>query len=593
MTQQADNFCFAGFDRSKIITLYKIRFDMEKINIYQAFTRLFGNKNSTNNFNGNITQNGCGKFDDFTKEAFEGIKELGMTHIWFTGIIRHASQTAYVAEGILPDPSTIVKGIAGSPYAIRDYYDVCPDLANNVSARMEEFELLVQRTHDAGLKVIIDFVPNHVSRVYKSECKPLGVKDLGENDRQSDAFNPNNNFYYIPGQPLHLPTIDIRANRGGFYEFPAKVTGNDCFNAHPGINDWFETVKLNYGVDYVNGHVGHFDPIPDTWYKMRDILLFWVTKGVDGFRCDMAEMVPVEFWEWTIPQVRQKQPEVLFIGEIYNPSAYRTYIYRGKFDYLYDKVGLYDTLRQICEGKRSASDITHCWQSVDDIKNHMLNFLENHDEQRLASLHVLGDPFAAIPALVVATCMWNSPFMLYFGQEVGENAPDKEGYSGRDGRTTIFDYWGVKEHQKWMNNGKFDGAELSDQQVRLRNLYKNILNFSSSDSAILHGNFYDLQWANLENWCYDRQNIFSFMRYNEDEVLIFMCNFQPMRKEVCLKIPDDARVLSGLNKLCHIRGEFMDFESEPITFNFQAKDFFVHKHLIESKKVLVYRIFKR
>lgn len=74
-----------------------------------------------------------------------------------------------------------------------------------------------------------------------------------------------------------------------YKEYPAKATGNNRFDAYPNINDWYETVKLNYGIDYQNGNTPHFNPIPDTWTKMLDILLFWAGKNIDGFRCDMAE----------------------------------------------------------------------------------------------------------------------------------------------------------------------------------------------------------------------------------------------------------------------------------------------------------------
>lgn len=348
----------------------------EKIIIYQVFTRLFGNQNKTCRPNGSLEENGCGKMNDFTKQALHEIKKLGATHIWYTGLIAHASQTDYTAYGIPKNHPSIVKGKAGSPYAIRDYYDIDPDLAEHVDKRMEEFEHLVTRSHECGLKVIMDFVPNHVARQYHSLAKPAGVKDLGENDDYSQDFNPQNNFYYIPGQKL-AGEIDLYdPEQGNYEEMPAKATGNDRFDAWPNRNDWYETIKLNYGVDYLHHTGGHFDPIPDTWKKMEDILSYWAGKGIDGFRCDMAEMVPCEFWGWVIPRIKAAFPQIIFIAEVYNPNEYRNYIYNGHFDYLYDKVGLYDTLRNITCGYGSATGITHCWQSVDDIQDHMLNFLE-------------------------------------------------------------------------------------------------------------------------------------------------------------------------------------------------------------------------
>lgn len=516
-----------------------------KIHIYQLFTRLFGNTNRTNKPNGIISENGCGKFNDISIKALEEIKSLGMTHIWFTGVLEHASRTSYELENIVADHPDCVKGIAGSPYAIRDYYDVCPDLAVNVCNRMNEFDSLIMRTHKLGLKAIIDFVPNHVARSYKSSSKPENEKDLGENDDSNYSFLSQNNFYYLPGEKLQLPTSNGSENP--YQEMPAKVTGNDCFSASPSVNDWFETVKLNYGVDYKNGNSKHFHPIPDTWLKMTNILLFWAKKGVDGFRCDMAEMVPVEFWNYAISRVKNDFPDILFVAEVYDPKQYRNYIFEGGFDLLYDKVGLYDTLRGIIEGHKWANDITNCWQQVDDIKAYMLNFLENHDEQRIASKFFASDPWRAIPALVVSCCLEKSSYMHYFGQDVGENAPDAEGFSGNDGRTTIFDYWGVKEHQKWMNNGDFDGGLLSENQRKLQLTYKNILNLALHNNTVQNGAFYDLQWFNRDNENYNSQFIYSFFRYSKTEVLLFLVNFDTDAQKVCLKVPQDALSLTNLS----------------------------------------------
>lgn len=506
----------------------------QKIVIYQVFTRLFGNKTFPLQAHGSIEENGCGKMADFTAKALEEIKRLGATHIWYTGIIEHATQTDYSKYGIAPDNAAVVKGKAGSPYAIKDYYDVDPDLAVHVEHRMKEFENLVNRTHKSGLKMIIDFVPNHVARQYHSDSKPAGVSDLGENDNRNVAFSPQNNFYYVPEESLHLDNLMIPANRH-YEEIPARATGNDVFHAWPGQNDWYETVKLNYGVDYQNGRYGCFDPIPDTWQKMLDILKFWAGKNIDGFRCDMAEMVPVEFWGWAIPKVKELYPTIIFIAEVYNPAEYRNYINNGKFDYLYDKVGLYDTLRAVCNKRSAAGNITGCWQQVNDIQNQMLNFLENHDEQRIASDFFAGDAKKGRPALIVSACMRNNPIMIYFGQEFGEKGMDHEGFSGRDGRTTIFDYWSIDTIRRW-KKGSMSLKYMTEEEKELYHFYQSVLSLCNKEKALYDGDFYDLMYAQSPN----QMNLYSqyvFLRRHNDTVLLILANFDDQNSEANVFIP--------------------------------------------------------
>jgi len=514
----------------------------EKMIIYQVFPRWFGNQNASLTPNGSLAENGVGKFSDFTPLALSQIKDLGITHIWYTGIIEHATQTDYTSHQIPKDHSAVVKGKAGSPYAIKDYYNVDPDLADDVDQRIEEFEALVKRTHDAGMKVIIDFVPNHVARQYNSHARYLYIEDLGQNDDTTKAFDPNNNFYYIPGQPLTLPFTE---NDGDveYSEFPAKATGNDVFTPFPTQNDWYETVKLNYGVDYVNGHTCHFDPIPDTWHKMLNILRFWAGKGIDGFRCDMAEMVPVEFWNWAIPLIKQEYP-VIFIAEVYNPERYRSYLFKGHFDYLYDKVGLYDTLRAVICGNAPASRIPSCWMALEGIQPHMLNFLENHDEQRLASDFFAKDARIGISGLIISALMNVNPMMIYAGQELGERGMDQEGFSGRDGRTTIFDYWSVETLRNWINGGKFDGAKLTNEQRAIRETYRKILHIAHSERAITEGKFFDLMYANEKNRFFNSRNQYAFLRGYKQEVILIVTNFSHAEQKVWVHIPEDAfRVL--------------------------------------------------
>jgi glycosidase len=492
--------------------------------IYQLLPRLFTNYNETRRHGGSMQENGCGTLNAITTKALNAIHDLGATHVWYTGVIRHATA--------MYNTPSIVKGLAGSPYAITDYYDVHPDLCEDKRRRMQEFLDLVERTHKAGMDVIIDFVPNHVAREYHSTAQPRGVEALGANDNPDWAFSPLNNFYYISGQKF-APHFDIQE----YKEYPARATGNDCFTASPSINDWYETVKLNYGVFYQGGGEKQFTPIPDTWHKMLHILLFWANKQVDGFRCDMAEMVPVEFWAWAIEQVKKEYPNILFVAEVYNPNLYRDYLAAG-FDYLYDKVGMYDYLRGVTSKNWPAEGISQQWQKVDDIRDRMLYFLENHDEQRIASGFFCGRGMCAEPAMIVAATLGTNPVMVYAGQELGEKGMDAEGFSGMDGRTTIFDYWGVKSLQAWANHGKFDGANLDEEQKTLRAFYRQLLRVARSEKAITLGDMYDLTYAQAEG--FNKHEQFAYIRKYKKQLLLVVLNFDDRQVDMQVRIPQEA-----------------------------------------------------
>lgn len=498
----------------------------DKVIIYQVFTRLFGNRNTTRKEWGTIAENGSGKFNDFDSKTLKSIKKLGVSHIWYTGVIRHATQTNYSQYGIPSQSATVVKGKAGSPYAICDYYDVDPDLAVNVEKRMDEFDKLVVRTHKAGLKVMIDFVPNHVAREYKSICKPEGVEDLGANDDKSQGFSPQNNFYYCPGCHFE-PSFD----KGDYDEYPARATGNDHFDNHPGINDWYETVKLNYGVDYWT-RFGHFSPVPDTWDKMVEILLFWASKGIDGFRCDMAEMVPAAFWAYATAKVKSQYPHIVFMGEVYNPSEYRNYINSG-FDWMYDKVGMYDAMRAVISGEAPAHILTGAWQSVDDIKEHMVYFLENHDEQRIASDFFAGSAIKGLPGMVASVLMKSSPFMLYAAEEYGEKGMDKEGFSGKDGRNTIFDYWSVD------TLCRAEADALNEEERLVFAVHEKTLQIARKEKAV-DGDFYDLMYVNPSSENFNNEKQFAFLRKKDNELLIVVVNFDDRDVNIQVRIPSHA-----------------------------------------------------
>lgn len=510
----------------------------EKMIVYSVLPRLFDNRCQTRKPGGDPMENGCGKMESFSPQALEMIRSLGTTHIWYIGMLEQATQTNYSDAGILPCHPEIVKGKAGSPYAVRDYYDVSPELATNIPNRMAEFHDLIERTHRAGMGVIMDFVPNHVAREYRSDVKPSGTKDLGEEDDPLVAFSPNNNFYYLPGKCLELDFGERSRTMMPYHEEPARATGNDRFSSHIDKEDWYETVKLNYGIDYLNGGSKHFDPLPDTWIRMRDILLFWASKGIDGFRCDMAEMVPVKFWEWAIPQIRERH-SVLFIAEIYRPELYESYLQAG-FDYLYDKVGMYDCLRTVICGYGSASDISRVVRQTERFADNMLYFLENHDEQRIASDFFAEDARKALPAVTIAATIGRNPFMLYFAQELGERGMDAEGFSGKDGRTTIFDYWSLDKMQRRINDGRYDTTMLSEEERLLLESYTRLLHDVCTLPSVIQGNFYDLGYANQNNPYFRPNREFAFLRHTTDEILLVAANFAPHEAEIRVIIPEHA-----------------------------------------------------
>lgn len=515
----------------------------EKLIIYQTFPRIMTNMNASCIPGGTYEQNGCGKFNDITTKVLRSIADLGCNCVWFTGVIEMATKTSF--PGIPADNPNVVKGEAGSPYAIKDYYDVAPSLSDNVEERMEEFVSLVKRSHKEGLKVIIDFVPNHTARVYHSDVAPAGIKDFGEGDDISKFFSPSNNYYYIVNQQF-APDFDLTAEGNiPYVEFPAKATGNDCFTAFCHRHDWYETVKLNYGFD-PGDHSVHYDPAPDTWLKMLHILRFWASKGIDGFRCDMVFMVPREFWHWAIPQVKKDYPEIVFIGEIYDVSLYRPFLDYCHFDYLYDKVNMYDTLVGIERHNVSAAQLTSCWQRVDGMGEHMLNFLENHDEVRFASGEYAGDPSKVIPSLVVSSMIGKGPFMIYYGQELGEPADENEGYAGYNNRSTIFDYWSYSTLRRWYDNGKCSMLKLSRHERWLRKLYKRVLTICNSERAIREGEFFDLMYVNLRHQGFNPHRQFAFIRYCDTSAFLIIANFDDKESDVYVNIPRLAVDMAGL-----------------------------------------------
>lgn len=521
---------------------------MQKPIIYQMLPRLWGNENTGPKKDGTLTENGTGRFRDIDKATLDYLKWLGCSHVWYTGVIRHSTQAA--ENGCTPSHPQFVKGKAGSPYAICDYYDVNAYLAEDPEHRMEEFEALVRRTHEAGLKVIIDFVPNHVSRDYGKVNPAPGHPVLGADDDKTVHWKSENDFFYYPGQTLNLPTTSPEGMEP-YFECPAMATGNNCYSPNPGINDWYETVKINYG-----------DSHTSTWDKMADIIGFWASKGVDGFRCDMVELVPPEFFHWLIRTTKEKYPSVIFIAEVYKKDLYQEYIRSVGFDYLYDKSGLYDTLRTIVDKSvndngmpvelwQSATGITRNWQFLSDLQPYMLNFLENHDEQRFASDFFGKDSRKTFAPLYVSLLLNTAPFMIYFGEEVGESGMDEEGFSGRDGRTTIFDWWSIASVQrlrKVIASGAYRNLDVENlveagmnrEEADVFCRFAQAIRFASADPAITKGTTYDLCYCNMSSNGFDKNRHFVFLRDYEEHTLLIAVNFANTVANIKVVLPQHA-----------------------------------------------------
>ena len=533
--------------------------------IYELFVRLFGNTNSRRKRNGTLAENGCGKFADITDVAIQQIAGMGFTHIWLMGVLRHATTTSYGLPGLEADDTDLMKGLAGSPYAIKDCFDVAPDLAINPEHRNHEFRELIERIHIAGLKVLIDYVGNHVSRAYRSEIRP--DLDFGRTDDRSCFFASQNNFFYLGasdqggGPPLHLPTYNretrqpisptcaVKGDCDGLFAAEmnsGRVTGNNSITWTPSIHDWYETVKLNYGFEFT----GRFNPqrafphasevaasIPDTWLKMDAILAHWQALGVDGFRCDMAHMIPPEFWAWSIARARRCNPAVFFMAEAYNDYfTVRTTapevvalddqplfpgLLHAGFNAVYGH-DAYRVIKDIYDGARWANDIDKVL-GYDYVFHHSVLYAENHDEVRLASPNAWSGLGASVgrTASAVLFGLSRGPILFYNGQEVGEPAVEAEGFSDADGRTTLFDYWAMPELSKWVNGQEFDGGQLSEEQKELRRFYSRLIAICGSET-FRRGQFMSLNGLNIENPEYGRLDgetasghwLYAFLRYD-------------------------------------------------------------------------------
>jgi glycosidase len=598
--QSIDEYYVLDLEAGRIRQQSRRGANTERGRIYQLMPRLFSNTNARRKPNGTLAENGVGKFNDLNATALGAIKEMNFTHVWLTGVLSQATSTNYSEIGLPADEPDLLKGLAGSPYAVRDYFDVCPDYAVNPADRLTEFESLIGRAHAAGLRVIIDFIPNHVARCYRSIIRP-GL-NFGRDDDPAKFFDPQNNFYWLQrdspggGPPLRLPSVAengelvsptcrVLGHGDGVFSGErerGRVTGNNVVSWRPSLNDWYETVKLNYGYDFTTGQRAYpcaENPdalLPDTWLKMDAVLAYWQSFGIDGFRCDMSHMVPPEFWSWALDRARQRDPSIFFAAEAYDNDPMK--VGRGNvmidllnagFDAVYDDPS-YKSLKYMYDGGNWANDLDRALASAEReyIFQNSLRYAENHDEVRLAGRDQWGNLGAKVgrSASAILYGVARGPVLLYSGQEVGEPADDAEGFGGDDARTTIFDYWSMPELSRWVNGHRFDGGQLRPEQQDLRKFYARLLGLVG-EPAFHDGEFFALNYANIGEPGFGRLDgetasghwLYAFLRSDRTTAQRFLviANLHPNTTftDVRVRLPSEALDFIGMPRGSQIRLE--------------------------------------
>ncbi|MEG0427423.1 MAG: alpha-amylase family glycosyl hydrolase [Akkermansia sp.] len=532
--------------------------------IYQLFVRHFSNMMRGGVPWGSLQKNGCGRFNDITSDALNQLVKMGITHVWLTGVLRHATQTPH--DGLNEQPSSIVKGIEGSPYAIIDYYDVDPDLAYIPNFRMDEFRDLIERCRQVGLVPMIDFVPNHVSRAYHSTTHL--ENNFGDHDDISQFFTWDNSFFYIQyGMGEGTPPFRLPHGIWKKEQFCAKVTGNNAVSWQPGEFDWYETVKLNYGYNFLSspdtcnqlpGFLSPLDSVPKTWRIMDDIIHFWQNYGVGGFRCDMAHMVPMPFWKWLNARARVRDPHLFMIAEAYDDSMKTTVgdpsvaLLDSGFNGVYDSQ-TYHLAHHLYEEDDWANDFDSLNTPTSPFFHHGVRFIENHDEPRICAPQYWGGVGRIIMPAIMTLLYTSSkgPILVYNGQEVGEEAKGPGGFGGDNGRTSIFDYTCLPRLQQWVDHGHFSDDKLPIEDKKLRTFHANLLCLMRHPS-IDHGEFYGLNWSNMDTPNYGREPketksghwVYSFLRhdYASQRTLLIVCNLSSTNSldNLHISIPTNA-----------------------------------------------------
>ncbi len=504
-----------------------------------------------------------GKLSYLTIEVLKEIKELGVDYIWIAGILENANPK-------IVDPD-VVKGDAGSFYAIYDNWDISSQVGN-----LDEFDALIERAHSIGLRVLIDFIPNHTARVHKTDVVCKEEIDFGKGENPNENFSLDNNFYYLGSNSTFVPPKTSLPGVDGFFdmdifmpgiqfESPARVTGNNVLSALPQYHDWYETVKLNYGLNLFSDGKP-FIGASKTWKQMLDVAIYWLNKGVDGFRVDVTHGVAVEFWYYFINEVRKVQPNAFFVAEAFEEDPIKStgFSLEKLFDAGFDSVlngPMYWNLRRQALLSQNMNSSTYYHspgsrKSILDNGYSFTHYMGNHDEVRLASSFFAPSLESRVDrawlglAYSIYAALLPGNFLIHGGDEFQEEASLPGVFGGYDGRTSIFDFvyqpqtrtWLYEERPHWMIN-------FREMYRRLFSLKKRIpFNIKHSTS---NPTFIDLMKINdsknISKW------VSAYVRFFNNERYLVVMNADPHNShEVTIhftsrRFTDSLEVLSALN----------------------------------------------
>lgn len=386
-----------------------------------------------------------GTFSAFTKDIPQ-LKNLGVKVIWLMPIypvsMKNRKATGDLSVEDIKDPEERKKYL-GSYYAISDYTAINPDFGNE-----QDLQELIKTAHDNGMYVILDWVANHTGWDHK----------------------------WITEHPE-------------YYHKNAKGEVTDPLNPETGESwGWTDVAHLDYNNK-------------DLYEVMKNEMLYWVKEhNIDGFRCDVADNVPTDFWEYTVPKLEEVKPVFMLM------ESNKEYLFKGIFDmgYGWDE---HHVMNDIAKGNKTVKD----WDALMakqneryDDEDFMMNFTSNHDENSWNGTEYerLGDGAEAFAAL---TYMMPGMPLIYTGQEYDFN------------RRLKF----------------FEKDEITKQKGKMYEVYEKLGELKNENPA-LHGGKNSASYKRINTS--DDVNILAFEREKDGKRAIYIANLSKSDKSFTLPL---------------------------------------------------------